>query len=666
VNAVRLLLVAGLASAVLPAQDAVPLMPWPAQIARGQGSLRVNEGVRVVASPNAVRIGRALDRFRRRFEARTGIPLPQAAGATVEVRFTRETGEFPRLGDDESYRLEIKPDAARLEAATDLGVLRGLETILQLVQMTGEGWVLPAVTIEDRPRFPWRGLLLDVSRHWLGMDSVKRTLDGMAVVKYNVLHWHLTDDQGFRIESRRYPKLQGMGSDGLYFTQEQVREILTYAADRGIRIVPEFEMPGHTTSWYAGHPELASMPGPYPLIRNWGIFDPVMDPTRESTYALLGGFFEEMAELFPDEYFHIGGDEVKADHWDKNPAIVDFKKTKGIVSNHDLQARFNQRLLALISRAGKKMMGWDDILHPELPKDVVVQSWRDQKTLGAAVRQGYRSMLSTGFYLDLMLPASTHYAIEPFEGASAGLSDEEKARVLGGEACMWAEFAPPEMLDARIWPRAAAIAERLWSPQSVRDVDSMYRRMEAVSRELERAGLTHRVAYERMLERLAGDGPIGPVRTFADVVEPVKNYKRNATRKYFQSTPLNRMVDTARPESAEAREFGRVVKRYLQSHQQADADQIRHALERWRDNDRELAPVIERSALLAELKPVSAALKSVAEIGLAALDGRVEGAAEKLKAAEDPGAELLISILPHVRTLATAPRARTEAGAGPL
>ncbi|HET8549604.1 MAG TPA: family 20 glycosylhydrolase [Bryobacteraceae bacterium] len=653
----RLLSLTLLVAALLPAQDGFPpLMPWPAQITRGRGSLGVNDGLRVVAAITTPRIGRAIGRFERRFEARTGIPRGQQGAAAVEVRFARETGEFPRLGDDESYRVEVRPDGARLEAATDLGVLRGLETVLQLVQMSGQGWALPAVTIDDRPRFPWRGLLLDVSRHWLGMDAVKRTLDGMALVKMNVLHWHLTDDQGFRVESRRYPKLHGMGSDGLYFRQAEIRDIIAYAADRGIRVVPEFDMPGHTNSWFVGHPELASMPGPYELIRNWGIFEPVMDPARESTYELLGGFIEEMAGLFPDQYFHIGGDEVEGKHWDRNPAIVEFRKNNGLATNHDLQARFNQRLLPLVTRAGKTMTGWDDILHPQLPKDIVVQSWRNQKTLAAAVRQGYRSMLSTGFYLDLMLPASTHYAVEPFEGPGAGLTDEEKGRVLGGEACMWAEFATPEMLDARVWPRAAAIAERLWSPQSVRDLDSMYRRLEAVSRELDRAGLTHRIAYERMLERLAGEGPIGPVRTLAEVVEPVKNYKRNATRKYFQSTPLNRMVDTARPESERARQFGRVVKRFLESRQQADADRIRRALERWRDNDRELAPVIERSALLAELKPVSAALKEVAAVGLQALNGRAEGAAERLKAAENPGAELLISILPHVRALAAAAR----------
>jgi hexosaminidase len=637
----------------LAAQDALPpVMPWPAQITRGQGILIVNGGVRLVAAQKNARLERAMERFGRRFGARTAVLIAQPTAPAVELKFVKAAGEFPRLGDDESYRLEVRTDGARLEAATDLGVLHGLETLLQLIQMTGQGYAIPAVTIDDRPRFPWRGLLLDVSRHWLGMDEMKRTLDGMAVVKMNVLHWHLTDDQGFRVESRRYPKLHGMGSEGLYFTQPQIREIVAYAADRGIRVVPEFDMPGHVTSWFLGHPELASMPGPYELIRTWGIFEPVMDPTRESTYELLGGFIAEMAGLFPDEYFHIGGDEVEAKHWDKNSRIVDFKKTHGIANNHDLQSRFNQRLLQLVTKAGKTMTGWDDILHPQLPKNVLVQSWRNQKTLGDAVRKGYRSMLSSDWYLDHMLPASRHYAVDPFDKAE--LTDEEKARIVGGEACMWAEFVTPELLDGRVWPRAAAIAERLWSPQSVRDVDSMYRRLDAVSGELERAGLTHRTGYERALERLAEGVPIGTVRTLYEVVEPVKFYQRNATRKYFQSTPLNRMVDVAPAESARARQFGRVVQRYVGRRQQADADRIRRALERWRDNDAQLAPLLERSALLAELKPVSAALRDVAMLGLEALNGKPERAAERLKAAEKPGAELLISVLPHVKVLVEA------------
>ena len=174
--------------------------------------------------------------------------------------------------------LQITPQQARLSAPNPLGVLHGLETFRQLIVSTRRPQ-LPAVDIEDHPRFPWRGLHLDVSRHWMPIEVVKRNLDGMAAVKLNVFHWHLSDDQGFRVESKRFPKLQQLGSDGLYYTQEQVREVIAYARDRGIRVVPEFDIPGHTTSWLVGYPQLASAPGPYQIERNWGVFDPTMDPT---------------------------------------------------------------------------------------------------------------------------------------------------------------------------------------------------------------------------------------------------------------------------------------------------------------------------------------------------------------------------------------------------
>src|SRR5262249_54536200 len=183
-------------------------------------------------------------------------------------------------------------------------------TFLQLVDVSSDGFAAPAVTIPDRPRFPWRGLMIDVARHFAPIDVLKRNLDGMEAVKMNVFHWHLTDNQGFRIESKKFPKLHEMGSDGLYYTQDEVRDVITYARDRGIRVIPEFEMPGHSTAMFVAHPELASAPGPYQIERRWGVMDPAMDPTNEQTYKFLDQFINEMAKLFPNQFFHISGDEV--------------------------------------------------------------------------------------------------------------------------------------------------------------------------------------------------------------------------------------------------------------------------------------------------------------------------------------------------------------------
>ena len=285
----------------------------------------------------------------------------------------------------------------------------------------------------------------------------------MAAVKLNVLHLHLSDDEGFRVESKRFPKLHEMGSDGLYYTQADIRTLVDYARDRGIRVVPEFDMPAHSRSWFVGYPELASTPGTY-KIEPGGVYT-VIDPTQDRTYKFLDKFIAEMAKLFPDAYFHIGGDEVNGKPWDNNPKIQAFMHSHGMKNNQDLQAYFNQRLQKILSKHHKIMVGWDEILRPDLPKNIVVQSWRGQESLATAAQQGYSGLLSFGYYLDLMWPASRHYAVDPMSGAASSLTPEQKNRILGGEACMWGEWISPENVDSRIWPRTAAIAERLWSPQ---------------------------------------------------------------------------------------------------------------------------------------------------------------------------------------------------------
>src|SRR5262249_16772396 len=233
----------------------------------------------------------------------------------------------------------------------------------------------PAVTIEDRPRFPWRGLRIDVSRHFMPVDAIKRNLDGMEAVKLNVLHWHLSDDQGFRVEGKRFPKLQQMSSDGQYYTQEQIKDVIAYARDRGIRVVPEFDVPGHTTSWFVAYPELASASGRYEIWRRFGVNDPVMDPSRDHTYHFLDNFVGEMSRLFLDEYFHVGGDEVSGKQWEASPQIRKFKHRHHLSNRHDLQAYFNQRLHAIVKEHKKIMVGWDEILQAGRPKEGGGQSW---------------------------------------------------------------------------------------------------------------------------------------------------------------------------------------------------------------------------------------------------------------------------------------------------
>jgi hexosaminidase len=604
-------------------QPQLNLMPMPASVQTGTGQLPITQSFSVTLTGHRdASLDGAVERFQTQLSRQTGIPFRPKTGTAAILTIHTDHGlaAVQKLDENESYDLTVTDSSATLNAPTPLGAMHGLQTFLQLVQITPTGFAVPAVTIKDEPRFPWRGLMIDVSRHFIPVDVLKRNLDGMAAVKMNVFHWHLSDDQGFRAESKKFPKLTGSGSDGLFYAQEDIRDIVAYAHERGIRVVPEFDIPGHSRSWFVGYPELASAPGPYTLETG----DPIMDPTRESTYKFLEKFIAEMSKLFPDQYFHIGGDEVDGKQWDANPKIQEFMHAHSLKNNQDLQAYFNHRIEKILAKNHKIMVGWDEILRPDLPKTIVVQSWRGQASLAQAAKLGYSGILSSGYYLDLMWPASRHYAVDPMADAAATLSPEEQKRILGGESCQWAEWVTPENVDSHIWPRNAVIAERLWSPQNVTDAASMYTRLNAVSLDLQWLGLTHLSARRRMIERMAGTTDISSLRVLADVVEPVKDYNRWDESKGpidFHS-PLNRMIDAVYPESDTARAFAALVQSFVQSggkDQNAEA-QIRSWLTIWRDNDAKLHPVLAQSFLLQEDEPISQNLSAVAAAGLQALD----------------------------------------------
>jgi hexosaminidase len=657
-------------------QPQLNVIPMPASVQMGSGQLTIDRMFTVsVAGAHDDMVDRAIDRFKDQLTKQTAILLQKPvdpAHTTLTVRAEHGSQKVLKVGDDESYDLVVNASSAQLTAPNPLGVLHGLETFLQLVSVTPNGFAVPIVTIHDQPRFVWRGTLIDVGRHFIPIDVMKRNIDGMAAVKMNVLHWHIYDNEGFRVESKRFPKLTGEGSDGRFYTQQEIRDFIAYAHDRGVRIMPEFEMPGHSRSMYVGYPELASGPGPYKMEP--GAPDAEMDPTREETYKFIDKFLEEMASLFPDEYVHIGGDEVGGKEWEANPKIQAFMREHGMKNKQDLQAYFNQRLQKIVSKHHKIMVGWDEVLHPDLPKSVVVQSWRGQESLASSARQGYRGMLSFGYYLDLMWPAARHYAVEPLSGDGATLNPDEKARILGGESCMWSEFVTPENIDSRIWPRNAAVAERLWSSATMEDPASMYARLNQVSWRLEFLGLTHRTSLRPALDRMSQGSDVAPLRTLADVVEPVKDYTRMENMKGpldFRA-PLNRLVDTARPESEQARNFRNAVQSYLSSNfkDQAAAAQIRTQLALWRDNDPRLHPLLERSFLMGELAPLSADLSSLGFAGLFALDYLEKGVpspdswrTQQLAAIDLAGAprgDLLLMVAPPIRQLVEASGGKTS------
>ncbi|WP_418653207.1 beta-N-acetylhexosaminidase [Tenacibaculum soleae] len=421
------------------------LMPWPQEIKENKNKVIVDGNFTISLSKKESRIYEYATNFIRRVTNRTGVfinegfPLVKKEKATVKITFKNVSAL--NSDTDESYTIHVNKSQIEIVANTDIGAIRALETILQLVNFNKNSFYIAGVEIKDSPRFVWRGLMIDVSRHFQLIDVIKRNLRAMASVKLNVFHWHLTDDQGFRVESKVYPKLQEIAADGLYYTQEQIKDVVNYATKLGIRVVPEFDVPGHASAILAAYPQLGSKDNyEYGVERFSGVFDPTLNPSKEVTYLFLETIFREIAPLFPDEYFHIGGDENEGKHWDENIEIQAFKKKHDLKTNHDLQTFFNIRLEKILKKLDKKLMGWDEILTPSLPTTAVIHSWRGkheglkQSTLIEAAKKGYQTVLSSGYYIDRMLSVEHHYSVDPI--GDAILTKEERKRVLGAEATM--------------------------------------------------------------------------------------------------------------------------------------------------------------------------------------------------------------------------------------
>jgi hexosaminidase len=413
----------------------------------------------------------------------------------------------------EAYNLTVSPKGIMLEATSASGLFYGIQTLLQLMpplkQKLSEV-VLPSVEIKDTPRFSWRGLHLDAGRHFMPREFIMKYLDYMAIHKFNTFHWHLTEDQGWRIEIKKYPGLTETGSirketlvghygsdtyDGTpvggFYTQEDVKEIVAYAADRFITVVPEIEMPGHSLGALAAYPELGCTGGPYEVARTWGVFEDVYCAGKEETYTFLQDVLTELLPLFPGEYFHIGGDECPKTRWEKCPLCKLKMKEQGLKTEHELQSYFVQRMEKFLNENGKKLIGWDEILEGGLAPNAAVMSWRGEQGGIAAAKERHYVVMTPGefCYLDHYqadpkseplaiggyLPLKKVYSYEP---VPAALTEDESKYVLGAQGNVWTEYMKtPDQVEYMVYPRAAALAEVIWSPKGPRDFENFKSRL---------------------------------------------------------------------------------------------------------------------------------------------------------------------------------------------
>ena len=610
-------------SFILTAQNSIQekynLMPWPTNLVEHGEDFIINNDFIIAVNKNVInsKITNATTKFLRRLSGRTGVFIDHGfAKKTSEIKNPSLIINYVRdgkveLNEDESYALQITKKNITLTATTDIGIIRGLETLLQLTNNTKSHYFFHGVNIEDAPRFPWRGLMIDVSRHFEPLNVLKRNLDAMAAVKMNVFHWHLTDDQGFRVEVKSRPKLHELASDGQYYTHEQIKELIEYASNLGIRVIPEFDIPGHATAWLVAYPEMASKDTIYKIERYAGIFNPTLDPTKAITYEIIDDVFSEIAPLFPDKYFHIGGDENEGKHWDENKTIQKFKKKNNIKDNHELQSYFNIKLQKILKKSGKIMMGWDEILQPNLPKDVVIHSWRGKESMISAAKQGYKTILSKGFYIDLLKSINHHYANDPLSDDNE-LTDAQLKNILGGEATMWGELVTPLSIDSRIWPRTAAIAERLWSSRKITDPDNMLKRLNIINYQLEELGITHIRNRDVILRNISKNQDISALITLTKVCEPLKAYQRNKGGIEYKSySPFTQFVDACNTDAIDAILFNKSVKNYLENN--TNQHEVTAILNKWITNNI-LFKQINNNPTLAKLEPLSKKLAELSSI----------------------------------------------------
>ena len=401
----------------------------------------------------------------------------------------------------EEYQMDIDTDTLAIYSSTSAGMLRGLQTLRQLLPLQKKTALIPALSIHDYPRFPWRGMLLDCSRHFMQKEFVMRYIDLLAFHKMNVLHWHLTEDQGWRIAIDKYPKLTEIGAwrtqkDGStyggFYTKEDIREIVAYAQERHITVVPEIELPGHSLAALASYPHLSCTGGPFKVENDWGVFKDIYCAGNDSVFVFLENVLDEVMALFPSKYIHIGGDEAPKYRWENCKKCKSRMHTEELSDSHELQSYFIKRIEQYLNSKGRQIIGWDEILEGGLAPSATVQSWRGMEGGIAAAKSGHYAIMSptSHAYFDYDLDAIDLQQVYSFEPTPSVLNEQESQFILGGECNMWSERAPQELVDSKVFPRLLAMSEVLWSA-APKDYPNFYQKVQQHYRQLDAMGVQY-------------------------------------------------------------------------------------------------------------------------------------------------------------------------------
>ncbi len=493
----------------------LPIIPRPSICSEKPGQFRFTPET-VVFAANAIQSEGVY--FAQQLTAATGLPIAMklTASAVPSHAIRLELADDCQRFGAEGYRLSITPDAVKISAAAPAGVFYGCQTLLQLLS-TNAPRAIACAEIEDAPRFRWRGMHLDVCRHFMPKEFLKRYLDLLARYKFNTFHWHLTDDQGWRLEIGKYPKLTEIGAwrmengerYGGCYTQDDAREIVAYARERHITVVPEIEMPGHAVAALAAYPELSCSGGQFEVETTWGIFQDVYCAGNERVFTLLEDVLSEVFDIFPSQYIHIGGDECPKERWKTCPKCQARIRAEGLRNEDELQSYVIKRMERFLHANKRQLIGWDEILEGGLAPDATVMSWRGEEGGVEAARQGHDVIMTPqshcyfdhyqssdfasepkAFSLQSPLPLETVYAYEPIP---AELTAEEAAHVLGAQANLWTEYIPTtQQAEYMLLPRLCALSEVVWSPKALRDEASFFSRLPAHFDYFDAKGINYR------------------------------------------------------------------------------------------------------------------------------------------------------------------------------